>query len=52
VSRFVLLNTQKALARKFGFSATPTILFANGEAVPGFMSTEDIVNIIKKIESI
>ncbi|KZN44871.1 DsbC family protein [Pseudoalteromonas luteoviolacea] len=45
------LNTQKALAQKFGFSATPTILFANGETVPGFISTEDIADIIKKIKS-
>ncbi|ALO42735.1 DsbC family protein [Pseudoalteromonas phenolica] len=44
------LNIQKALAQKFGFSATPTILFANGETVPGFISTEDISKIIQKIE--
>ena len=43
------LKTQQLLAQTFGFSATPTILFANGEIVPGFMKTEDI---LKKLNTL
>ena len=38
------LKAQQALAQTFGFSATPTILFANGEIVPGLMTTKEILN--------
>ncbi|MAD88178.1 MAG: hypothetical protein CMK64_00620 [Pseudoalteromonas sp.] len=38
------LKTQQTLAKAFGFSATPTILFTNGEIVPGLMTTKEIIN--------
>jgi thiol:disulfide interchange protein DsbC len=37
------LKAQQALAQTFGFSATPTILFANGEVVAGFINTQALL---------
>lgn len=37
------LVTQQQLAQRFGFSATPTILLQNGEAISGLIKTDELL---------
>lgn len=43
------LVTQQQLAQRFGFSATPTILLKNGEAIPGLIKAEKLIQRLNKL---